>query len=85
MEASAGKVIQNKVRVRSICVRVTATFILIVPLQMSRRHGTLGDLTVAVAVSGKPPFTARCHSTAKRNERQHQYHTTIEQCHKQQQ
>lgn len=50
MEASTGQVIQDKVRVRSICVRVASTFILVDPLQLSLRHGTLGDSTVAIAV-----------------------------------
>lgn len=69
MEASAGQVIHNNVRVWPIRVRVTAAFILIGPLQVSRGHGALGDLTVVAGVGGKPRFTAVVRATAKQNER----------------
>ena len=51
MEASAGEVVQNKVGVRSFCVRVAAAFILVGQRYMSRRQGTLGYLTLAMAVA----------------------------------
>lgn len=58
MEASAGQVIQNKVRVGSVFVRVAAAFVLIRPLLWSRRLGALGGLNVAVAVREKPRLAA---------------------------
>lgn len=57
MEASAGQVIQDEVRVRSVCVRVAAALVLVGQLQMSRWRGALGRLAVAAAVGGKPCFT----------------------------
>lgn len=70
MEAPAGQVIQNKVGVRSIRVRVAATFVLVGPLQIGRRHAALGDSTAAVAVGLKPRFTGV--AIQRQNETQHQ-------------
>lgn len=55
MEASAGQVVQNKVGVRSFCVRVAAAFILVGQRYMRRRQGTLGYLTLAVRTEDAIP------------------------------
>lgn len=57
MEASAGQVIENEIRVRSVCVRIAAAFILVGPLELSGRQGTRGYLAVSVVFRGNLCFT----------------------------
>lgn len=57
MEASAGQVIQDKVRVWPIGIRVAATVILQSPLVLSCGGGTLRGLTAVAGLGGEPCFT----------------------------
>lgn len=58
MEAPAGQVVQDKVRVWPICVRVTATVILHSPVVMNLGRGALGGLNATAGFGGEPCITA---------------------------
>lgn len=81
MEASAGQVVQNKVGVRSFCVRVAAAFILVGQRYMSRRQGTLGYLTLAIAVAEDVIPQQMKHNTSTQR---HRPYETIQPQHKHQ-
>lgn len=82
MEAPAGQVIQDKVRVWPICVRVAATVILHSPVLMNWGRGTLGGLSATAGLGGEPCFTAVV--VPQQSKVKDSPDTHPQQCHKQQ-